>query len=57
MLKEALGIILANGAIGREELIVEGNLQLLAEGVRAFGSPQAFDAELSSLSSFFMKAI
>ena len=32
-------------------------VQLLAEGARAFGSPQAFDSELTSLSSFFLKAI
>ena len=57
ILKEALGIILSNGAVGRDDLIKEGNVQLLAEGVRAFGSPQAFDGELASLSSFFMKAI
>ena len=57
VLKEALGLILANGAVGRGELIAEGNVQLLAEGTRAFGSAQAFDAELYSLSSFFMKAI
>lgn len=57
VLKEALGIILANGAVGRGELIAEGNVQLLAEGARAFGSPQAFDTELASLSSFFMKAV
>ncbi|MGN0845513.1 MAG: DEAD/DEAH box helicase family protein [Kiritimatiellia bacterium] len=57
VLKEALGLILANGAIGYGELKAETNIQLLAEGVRAFGSPQAFDAELASLSSFFMKAI
>lgn len=57
VLKEALGIILANGAVGRSELIAEGNVQLLAEGARAFGSPQTFDAELASLSSFFMKVV
>ena len=56
VLKEALGIILSNGAIGCDDLR-EGNVQLLAEGARAFGSPQALDAELFSLSSFFMKAI
>lgn len=57
VLREALRIILANGVIGRADLVAEGNVQLLAEGVRAFGSPQAFDDELGSLSSFFMKAI
>lgn len=56
VLKEALGIILSNGAIGCDYLR-EGNVQLLAEGARAFGSPQAFDSELTSLSSFFLKAI
>lgn len=56
VLKEALGIILSNGAIGCDDLR-EGNVQLLAEGARAFGSPQAFDSELTSLSSFFLKAI
>ena len=57
VLREALRIILANGAIGRNDLIKKRNVQLLAEGVRAFGSPKAFDDELGSLSSFFMKAI
>ena len=57
VLREALCIILANGAIGRNDLIKKRNVQLLAEGVRAFGSPGAFDDELGSLSSFFMKAI
>ena len=56
VLKEALGIILSNGATGCGDLR-EGNVQLLAEGARAFGSPQAFDSELTSLSSFFLKAI
>ena len=56
VLKEALGIILSNGAIGCDDLR-EGNVQLLAEGARAFGSPQTFDSELTSLSSFFLKAI
>ena len=50
-------MILANGAIGCDELGAEGNVQLLAEGVGAFGSRQAFNSELASLSSFFMKAI
>ena len=57
VLKEALRMILANGAIGCDELGAEGNVQLLAEGVGAFGSRQAFNSELASLSSFFMKAI
>lgn len=57
VLKEALDIILANGALGCVELQADGNMQLLADGVRAFGTRQKFDAELSSLSSFFMKAI
>lgn len=54
VLKAALPIILANGAISRNDLVESGNVQLLAEGVKAFGSPQGFDAELVSLSNFFL---
>lgn len=57
VLRAALDIILANGAIGCDELVADDNVQLLAEGAEAFGSRQAFDSELASLSSFFMKAI
>ncbi len=57
VLKEILPLVLANGAMSRDDLIETGNAQLLAEGVKAFGSLPAFDAELESLSTFFMKAV
>ncbi len=57
VLKEILPLILANGAMNRDDLIETGNAQLLAEGVKAFGSLPTFNDELESLSSFFMKAI
>ena len=43
--------------MNRDDLIETGNAQLLAEGVKAFGSLPTFNDELESLSSFFMKAI
>ena len=57
LLKEILPMILANGSLNKDDLIETGNTQLLAEGAKAFGSPVAFNAELESLSSFFMKAV
>jgi len=57
VLKTALGMILANGAVDCEYLRTQEELQLLAEGVKAFGGAAAFDAELKSLSNFFMKVV
>jgi len=57
VLHEALGMILANGSLDRADLVESGNVQLLAEGAKAFGSADVFDSELKSLSSFFLKAI
>ena len=56
ILKDALGIILSNGAIDCQYLR-DFDRQLLAAGVKTFGNLQTFDGELASLSSFFMKAI
>lgn len=52
-----LPMILANGEIDRLSLVDTQNVQLLAEGVSAYGNKDRFDAELKSLSSFFLKAI
>lgn len=57
IMTEILPMILANGAIERQDLIETNNTQLLAEGVMAYGGADKFDAELKSLSSFFLKAI
>jgi len=57
VLKTALDMILANGAVDCEYLRGQEEMQLLAEGAKAFGGAPAFDAELKSLSSFFMKVI
>lgn len=57
IMTEILPMILSNGAIERQDLIETNNTQLLAEGVMAYGDKDKFDAELKSLSSFFLKAI
>lgn len=54
VLKEILPLILANGAMCRQDLIDSGDVQLLAEGVKAFGNAKNFNAELLSLSNFFL---
>ena len=55
ILKDALDMIIVNGAIDCATLREQGDVQLLAEGVRAFGNVAHFDAELTSLSSFILR--
>lgn len=50
----ALQKILVNGALSCKDLVECEEFQLMAEGSAAFGSPQNFDAELLSLSNFFL---
>ena len=55
ILKDALDMIIVNGAIDCATLREQGDVQLLAEGVRAFGNVANFDAELTSLSTFILR--
>ena len=48
-------MIIVNGAIDCATLREQGDVQLLAEGVRAFGNVAHFDAELTSLSTFILR--
>ena len=57
VLKEILKTILTNGATSREDLVKEGRIPLIAQGVKAFGNTKTFDDELDSLSTFFIKAV